>query len=86
MLLGSADVQVVRLPDEVGPFLAVPDHLADESLQVVAGVVERPGEPADLDLFEPREHLADGVRDVGVLVAQTLDRAREARGMPTISS
>ena len=37
-----ADVEVVRLPDEVGAALAVPDHRADEALEVVARLFERP--------------------------------------------
>ena len=77
-LLGSADVDVVRLPDEVGAFLPVTHDRADQPLQVVSGLVDRPRR-VDLARLESREQLRDRLRDRRVLVLQTRDRPHHAR-------
>src|SRR5205814_6704804 len=77
-LLGPADVQVVGLPDQVRPVLAVPDDLAEHALDAVPDLAdavvvgERRGR---LHAFEPSELLADGGQDHRVLVAQAGDGA-----------
>src|SRR5947207_4927215 len=70
-LLEAADVDVVRLPDEVGAALPVPDDLADESLEIVAGLIERPALGSDLRLLEAVDHPSGGLLDLGVLLAKT---------------
>ena len=47
-LLGSADVDVVRLPHEVGAFLPMTHDCADQALEVIPCVVRRPGVALDL--------------------------------------
>ena len=53
-LLGAADVDVVRLPDEVGAFLSMAHDRADQALEVVACLVERPRLGVDLAGLETR--------------------------------
>src|SRR6476620_9605897 len=69
VLVEAADVDVVRLPHQVGAALAVPDHRPDEALEVVASLIQWPPLAADLGLLETLEVGRDARADLRVLVA-----------------
>ena len=77
-LLDPADVEVVRLPDEIGSELPMANDLAEQALQVVPGLIQRPCR-SDRRRLQLREQRLRSVAQDGMLLAQPVDLRRQVR-------